>query len=67
MSAPSQETRATRWRPAAIAGDARLVHRAVKWLSVGLLLAALAGCGDPDDGGGGGGGYIIGSHGATTP
>ncbi len=63
MSAPSQDGRLTRWRPATGRRDASPARRTVTLLSVGLLLAALAGCGDPDDGdGGGGGGYIVGSQ-----
>ena len=52
---------------AAASSSPRLVSRSVRLLSVGLLVVALAGCGDPDDGGGGGGGYIIGEHLVASP
>ncbi len=43
-------------RPAQSTG----VRRAATVATVGLLLAALTACGDPDEGGGGGG-YVVGT------
>ncbi len=55
--------------PAAAPSTARPVRRPVQLLSAGLLVVALlAGCGDPDDGGGGGGGgYIVGKDVVASP
>ena len=47
--------------PAGRPGRPTGVRRAATALTVGLLLPALAGCGDPGGGGGGGGGYVVGS------